>query len=279
MAQMNIPIFHVDAFASAPFTGNPAAVCLLPHVPDSAWMQKLAGEMNLSETAYCYVDGSDLRLRWMTPTVEVDLCGHATLATAHILKELHTAGELPESIQPFWNSGIVQFASRSGLLTAESTSDGVTLDFPATKVEPFAFSQDLPTALGISTEEIVFAGKSRFDAFLHVRSADIVRQLKPNMPELARCPARGVIVTALGDQSDHDFISRFFAPGSGVPEDPVTGSAHCALGPYWAEEFGRMTLFGFQASARGGHVRIDVRGERVRLTGKAVTITRGQLEV
>ncbi|MBL8817399.1 MAG: PhzF family phenazine biosynthesis protein [Planctomyces sp.] len=274
-----IPIFHVDAFASAPFTGNPAAVCITESQPDSNWMQKIASEMNLSETAFVYPDDDSLRLRWMTPTVEVDLCGHATLATAHVLKELQAKQSLPEFLSEFWKSGMIQFASRSGTLTAEFSSDCITLDFPATQVAPGPLPDGITDALGLRSGDIVFCGRSRFDLLLQVQSAQIVRSLRPSMQALAECPVRGIIVTATGDLSDHDFISRFFAPASGVPEDPVTGSAHCALGPYWAPHFGRSTLFGYQASARGGRIRVDVRGDRVRLGGNAVIVSRGTLEV
>jgi PhzF family phenazine biosynthesis protein len=275
----SIPVFHVDAFASEPFTGNPAAVCITESQPDSKWMQKIAGEMNLSETAFVYPDQDVLRLRWMTPAVEVDLCGHATLATAHVLRDLQGQNALPASIAGFWKSGMIQFTSRSGTLTAEFSGDGITLDFPATQVQAAPAPDGIADALGLSPGQIVFSGRSRFDLFLQVQSAEIVRALKPSMQKLSEYPVRGVIVTATGDHSDHDFISRFFAPASGVPEDPVTGSAHCALGPWWAPHFGRTTLFGYQASQRGGRIRVDVRGDRVRLSGKAIIISRGTLEV
>jgi len=274
-----IPVFHVDAFSSKPFAGNPAAVCLLEESRDTAWMQSVAAEMNLSETAFVHPDNGQLRLRWFTPTVEVDLCGHATLATAHILKELADAGTLPDSLASFWRSGCVQFTSRSGVLTAVSSPNGITLDFPATGVEECAVPDGCLDALGVQPEELKFCGRSRFDYLLHFSAASVVRRLQPQMKALAALPVRGVIVTALGDTCDHDVISRFFAPAAGVSEDPVTGSAHCALAPYWAPHFGRATLFGYQASSRGGHVRMELQNDRVLLSGQAVTVLRGSLEV
>ncbi len=215
----------------------------------------------------------------MTPTVEVDLCGHATLAAASALKTLAAENRLPAEIEPFWKNGCVKFISRSGLLTAESSADGITLDFPATPVESVEPPADLLEALGVASSELVFFGRSSFDYFAHVTSAAVVRRLTPNMERLAKTDSRGIIVTSTGDTSDHDIISRFFAPAAGVNEDPVTGSAHCALAWYWAPEFGRATLFAFQASKRGGHVRMELRGDRVRLTGKAILVSRGELLV
>ena len=275
----SIPFFHVDAFASKPFTGNPAAVCLLEEARDSDWMQHVAAEMNLSETAFIHPDDGQLRLRWFTPRVEVDLCGHATLATVHVLKELSLDGSLPTAFQSFWNRSCVQFVSRSGILSAETSHDGISLDFPVTQVEPCGVPDGCLDALGMEPTELQFCGRSRFDYLLHVNSAQVVRRLTPDMAVLARLPVRGVIVTALGDGCDHDVISRFFAPAAGIDEDAVTGSAHCALAPYWVPHFGRNTLFGYQASARGGHVRMDLNQDRVRLKGNAITVFRGSLFV
>jgi PhzF family phenazine biosynthesis protein len=275
----SIPLFIVDAFASRPFTGNPAAVCLLEETRDDAWMQHVAAEMNLSETAFVTPDKGQLRLRWMTPKVEVDLCGHATLATAHVLKELAQFNRLPEWIRPHWASGICQFASRSGVLTVECGQDRITLDFPATTVEPREVPKGCLEALGVDPDDLLFCGRSRFDYLLQVRSASLVRKLTPDFAALMPLPVRGLIVTALGDSCDHDVISRFFAPAAGVPEDPVTGSAHCALAPFWVPHFGRSTLFGFQASSRGGQVQMELCGDRVRLSGQAHTTLRGELSV
>ena len=273
-----IPLHIVDAFASQPFRGNPAAVCLLPQVQPDAWLQNVAAEMNLSETVFLYPEATgQLRIRWFTPAVEVDLCGHATLAAAHVLQQLHSSGELSAAYAAARQGGCWTFESRSGQLTAEPAGSGITLDFPATSVEPSDIPGGLVEALGLSADQIQFCGRTRFDLLLKVPDAATVRRLVPNFSALAQLPVRGVIVTALGDAADHDFISRFFAPASGVPEDPVTGSAHCALAVFWAPEFGRATLFGYQASRRGGHVRMELHGDRVRLSGKAFTFLRGTL--
>ena len=274
-----VPLFQVDAFTSKAFKGNPAAVCLLETPAPDLWMQQVAAEMNLAETAFLTPDPAGLRLRWMTPTTEVDLCGHATIATVQVLRELHATSELPDWIAPHWKQSCIQFQSRSGILTAEATANGIVLDFPATAPTAVTPPAALTAALQIRPEQLLWCGQSRFDLLLRLDSAATIRQLQPDLPKLAELPVRGVIVTALGDAADHDFISRFFAPASGVPEDPVTGSAHCALAPFWQPHFGRNTLFGFQASSRGGHVRMDLQGDRVRLTGQAVTVFRGSLLV
>lgn len=274
-----VPLFLVDAFTSAPFRGNPAAVCLLPEVRSTEWMQQVAAEMNQAETAFLYPDAGQLRLRWLTPTMEVDLCGHATLATAHVVRELANQGELPEFLRSHWNQGCLEVQSRSGVLTAESAAQGIRLDFPATPISVEEMPAGLPEALSLDPGRIRFFGKSAFDYLVEVESAAVVRGLRPDFQALGRYSVRGVIVTAVGDAADHDFLSRFFGPAAGVNEDPVTGSAHCALAPFWAVRFGRETLFGFQASQRGGHVRMELRGERVRLSGQAVTVSRGTLLV
>ncbi|MFM7056032.1 MAG: PhzF family phenazine biosynthesis protein [Planctomycetota bacterium] len=277
-AESSIPLFLVDAFTTVPFRGNQAAVCLLSTPRSDAWLQQVATELNLSETAFVFPeDQGQLRIRWLTPVLEVDLCGHATLAAAHILQELHLAGTLPEFAAASRIDGLWTFESRSGRLTAEPTASGITLDFPALSVTPTAIPDGLPESLGITAADIEFCGQTRFDLLLRLSSAAAVRRLQPDFATLARQPVRGVIVTALGDTSDHDFLSRFFAPASGVPEDPVTGSAHCALAVYWAPEFGRSTLFGFQASRRGGHVKMELQQDRVRLSGRAITVSRGWL--
>jgi PhzF family phenazine biosynthesis protein len=257
-------LWIVDAFADAPFSGNPAAVCMLPgHRPDS-WHQALAGEMNLAETAFLSRKEGDFGLRWFTPRVEVDLCGHATLASAHFL----------------WESGRLQrtsaanFHTRSGLLTAESDGDWIVLDFPATPPTEAVPPDGLEQALGATP---VWTGRSRFDVLVVLDNAETVRSLSPDLARLNAVDARGVIVTAESDRRGIDFVSRFFAPRVGVPEDPVTGSAHCALAPYWAARLGRQTLTGHQASARGGMVRVETRGDRVMLAGRARTVVRGEL--
>lgn len=261
---MSLPLFQVDAFTDTPFRGNPAAVCLLSQAREAAWMQAVAAEMNLSETAFVSPASDGFDLRWFTPTVEVALCGHATLAAAHVLWE---TGHLAPS-QP------ARFQTKSGLLTAERRCPDIELNFPATRVEPAEAPAGLAEALGAAPR---FTGRSRFDYLLELADAATVRALRPDHARLAKLPVRGVIVTARSDQPEFDFISRFFAPGSGVPEDPVTGSAHCALGPYWEEKLGRSTFAAFQASARGGVVQVRVAGDRVLLGGRAVTVFRGEL--
>ena len=262
------PIVQVDAFASAPFTGNPAAVCVLDAAADEAWMQAVAVEMNLSETAYLYRTGETWALRWFTPGGEVALCGHATLASAHVLwTEGHVDGD-----------AALRFDTASGELVAQREGDGtITLDFPAT---PPTFDEGAPAglleALGLDGRDDVTVGRSRFDAFVVVEELDALLALEPDMTGLAAVDARGTIVTAPGGEGVA-LTSRFFAPGLGVPEDPVTGSAHCALAPYWAARLGRDRLEAHQASARGGWLRVEVRGERVLLTGRALTVLRGTL--
>lgn len=257
-------IVQVDAFAERPFTGNPAAVCVMPGPRDEAWMQSVAMEMNLSETAFLHPEDDGWRLRWFTPAVEVALCGHATLASAHVLWE-HAV------LQP---DDEARFHTKSGLLTCRRDGDLVWMDFPAkpeSQSEPIA---GLAEALGVTP---VYVGRSQFDVLVEVASEADVRALQPDMGALRRVQARGVIVTARGEDGAYDFVSRFFAPAVGVDEDPVTGSAHCVLAPYWAAQLGRGELTGYQASRRGGTVRVRSIGERVHLGGRAVTVLRGEL--
>ena len=261
---MSLPIVQVDAFTDHLFAGNPAAVCILPAPADARWMQDVAREMNLSETAFLVPQRDGFDLRWFTPAVEVDLCGHATLASAHVLWE---DGHLPLGTQ-------ARFHTRSGLLTADRRGDWIELDFPATRAEPAAPPAGLTAAVGVTPR---FVGRSRFDYLLEVDGEEIVRGCKPNFAALARADARGVIVTSRAPASSYDFVSRFFAPRAGVNEDPVTGSAHCALAPYWTAQLGRPELVGYQASARGGTVRVRLQGDRVILGGQAVTVLRGTL--
>jgi PhzF family phenazine biosynthesis protein len=261
-----VPIFVADAFTDRPFRGNPAAVCLLPGPRDDAWMQSLAAEMNLSETAFVLPEGDGFRLRWLTPAVEVDLCGHATLASAHILWQERRAGE----------SEPIRFRTRSGVLTVTRPADGIAMDFPANSESAAEPPAGLLDALGATPRHV---GRTRFDYFVEVDSAAAVRGLRPDFARLKSLGVRGVIVTARSDDVAFDFVSRFFAPGAGIDEDPVTGSAHTSLGPYWAARLGKASLVGYQASARGGVVRVEVGGERVTLVGRAVTVWRGVLEV
>jgi PhzF family phenazine biosynthesis protein len=255
----------VDAFTTERFRGNPAAVCVLEDERSDAWMAAVAREMNLSETAFLQRRNDGWSLRWFTPGVEVDLCGHATLASAHALWEdgLAAADET------------LRFHTRSGVLTARREPDGIVLDFPAEPATPADAPPFLLDALGIGRPAAV--ARNRFDYLIEVADAVALRALEPDMGKLAVVRTRGVVVTARADDGEHDFMSRWFGPQSGVPEDPVTGSAHCALGPWWAERLGRMTLRGYQASARGGTVGVRVLGDRVELVGSAVTVLRGEL--
>jgi PhzF family phenazine biosynthesis protein len=267
---MGIRICQVDAFTDRRFAGNPAAVCVLAEPPDETWMQNVAGEMNLSETAFAQRlgSGSKFNLRWFTPTKEVDLCGHATLATAHILWE---EGHLSEG-EP------ARFETRSGLLTAKRGSEGIELDFPAEpvheQVSESSQLDELQIALGVS---IKFAGRNRFDLLVELENEEIVRTLRPDIRRLGQFPVRGVIVTGRSTSPEYHFVSRFFAPQVGVDEDPVCGSAHCCLGPYWAEKLDRVALVAHQVSCRGGVVKIRLAGPRVVLIGQAVTVLRGEL--
>ncbi len=261
---MAIRFQHVDAFTDRPFAGNPAGVCLLSEGASAEWMQHAAAEANLSETAFVRrrSDGA-FDLRWFTPTVEVDLCGHATLATAHTLWEL---GELAPT-------EVARFHTRSGLLTASRHSDWIELDFPTSATEPVTPPAGLLEALGLGG---TFVGKTCFDFLVEAESEADVRSAAPDFHALKSLGARGVMITARSESAAADFVSRFFAPGVGIDEDPVTGSAHCALAPYWQAKLGKADLVGHQVSARGGVVRCRVAGNRVVLSGQAVTIVRGE---
>jgi PhzF family phenazine biosynthesis protein len=264
---MAIRIVQVDAFTNKAFGGNPAAVCVLPAAPSDDWMRNVAREMNLSETAFLTPHDGGYRLRWFTPAVEVDLCGHATVASAHVLWQ---DGHLKPGEQ-------ARFHTRSGLLLADQRGEWIELDFPAkivTAAEPPA--QLLP-ALGI--EKAAFVGKNAFDYLVEVDSEETVRALSPDHSTLGKIPVRGIIVTARCTGGEFDFVSRFFAPGSGIDEDPVTGSAHVALGPYWSQRLGKTEFVAFQASARGGVVRVRLQGDRVLLGGQAVTVMTADLLV
>jgi PhzF family phenazine biosynthesis protein len=261
---MGVAITQVDAFTDKAFAGNPAAVCLLAGACEEAWMQMVAREMNLSETAFLLPRDGGFALRWFTPAMEVDLCGHATLASAHFLWE---QGHLTPD-QP------ARFYTRSGLLTAEKKESWIEMDFPATPAEPHPTVEALELGLGVKA---CYMGRSRFDYLVEVENEDAVRALKPDFAALKQFGVRGVIVTSKASGSSYDFVSRFFAPASGIDEDPVTGSAHCCLGPFWKKRLGRDDLVGYQASARGGFVRTSCVGDRVRISGQAVTVFRGEL--
>ncbi|MEM7479341.1 MAG: PhzF family phenazine biosynthesis protein [Planctomycetota bacterium] len=267
---MPIKFFTVDAFAEQAFSGNQAAVCILEKEMPDVLMQSVAKEINYSETAFVRPIENGFSLRWFTPGYEVDLCGHATLATSHVLwNELND------------NSEQLRFETRSGQLLATRKGESIKLDFPATPPVEEPLSQEIIEALGVSP---VFMGKSRFDAFVVVASESEVRSCRPDFGLLEKSNVRGVIVTARSLDEQFDFISRFFAPGAGVDEDPVTGSAHCCLAPYWSKELAegsepKLQLRGFQASERGGIVGVELKGERAVLSGQAITIVRGELAV
>jgi PhzF family phenazine biosynthesis protein len=261
---MAVPIVQADAFTERPFRGNPAAVCILETPRDPGWMQDVAREMNLSETAFVSPVPDGWQLRWFTPAVEIDLCGHATLAAAHVLWE---SGRVARDVE-------LAFHTRSGLLTARGDGTWIELDFPAEPAVAIPAPAGLAEALGAP---LAWTGRNRFDHFVEVESEAVVRKMEPDLPFVRSLGGRGIIVTARGAAAGHDFVSRFFAPAAGIDEDPVTGSAHCALAPFWAERLGRTSLMGYQASSRGGVVRVRVAGDRVKLGGQAVTVLRGEL--
>lgn len=251
-------IIQVDAFTRQPFHGNPAAVCVLPQFPPESLMQALAAEMNLSETVFVVPrEQGDLDIRWFTPAAEVDLCGHATLAAAHVLWTEH--GRV----------GQLRFHSRSGLLTADRSGSWITLNFPATPPAECSAPDGLLEALGL--DQVEYVGRSAFDYLVVVSEEDTLRHLAPDLSKLKLVKARGVIVSSLCKGED-DFVSRFFAPAVGVNEDPVTGSAHCVLACYWSGRLGKSSLQAYQASSRGGHLQVVHRDDRVELSGEAITV-------
>jgi PhzF family phenazine biosynthesis protein len=259
-------LLHVDAFTSHPFRGNPAAVCLLDRERDETWMQSVAAEMNLPNTAFLVPRDGGFLLRWFTPSTEVALCGHATLASAHLLWE--------EQLWP--PNDPIAFQTKSGVLTAALDGDVIELDFPATLETRTQPPPGLLESLDIT--DPVYVGRNKFDYLIEVASEEVVRGLDPDLSQLRTIDMRGVIVTSrAASTTAADFVSRFFGPGAGIDEDHVTGSAHCCLGPYWSARLGKQELTGFQASRRGGYVRVRHEGDRVKLGGKAVTVTRGTL--
>jgi predicted PhzF superfamily epimerase YddE/YHI9 len=262
---MSLRIVQVDAFTNRPFAGNPAAVCVLREAQPDRWLRDVAREMNLSETAFLTPRDGGYNLRWLTPAVEVDLCGHATLASAHVLWQ---DGHLPEGRQ-------ARFHTRSGLLLADRRGEWIEMDFPAKIAALCEAPPGLLPALGVAQAK--FAGRNAFDYLVEVDSEDTLRGLTPDYAALRKIPTRGIIVTARAATAEFDFVSRFFAPGSGIDEDPVTGSSHTALGPYWRERLGKSDFTAYQASARGGVVRVRLNGERVILGGQAVTVMVGEL--
>jgi PhzF family phenazine biosynthesis protein len=261
---MSIPLYQVDAFTNQQFRGNPAGVCILKETKPDQWMQAVAQEMNLSETAFLLPENDGYRLRWFTPAAEVDLCGHATLASAHILWE---TGRL-EASQP------ACFYTLSGCLGASHQADWIELDFPTKLEQACPPPAELADILGVKP---VYIGKNQFDYLVKVKNAEAVRQTRPDFARLKEIDVRGVIVTSRSDTEEYDFVSRFFAPRVGVNEDPVTGSSHCCLGPYWGKKLGKQVMNAYQASARGGVLHVRLEGERVCLGGQAVTVFKAKL--
>lgn len=268
-----VPFWTVDAFTQKPFAGNPAAVCWLDAPQPDKWMQSVAAEMNLSETAFVRPlpgdPAADYELRWLTPLVEVDLCGHATLATAHALWTTGRAGDRAE----------IRFRTRSGVLTCGRDGERMTLDFPALPITPQPVLPELLAALKIDAGEsaVVAAGRSRFDWLVVLPSAAVVEKLQPDINLLLTVPTRGVIVTAAAEQPGVDFVSRFFCPAVGINEDPVCGSAHCVLTPYWSQRLAKSQLVARQVSARGGDLWLQHVNDRVRISGYATTVFEGRV--
>jgi predicted PhzF superfamily epimerase YddE/YHI9 len=261
---MRLPIFQVDAFTAHLFAGNPAAVVPMDRFLDDATLQAIAAENNLAETAFLVPDGHDYRLRWFTPTTEVPLCGHGTLASAAVVMERLEPGRLD-----------VTFHSASGPLAVKRADAGYVMDFPVRRSERVPVPSGLANALGAVPVEVV---ADAFNYLVLLRSAQIVRELAPDIAALARMDRHGIIVTAPGDGA-YDFVSRYFAPAKGIPEDPVTGGAHCALVPYWAKRQGRTEFRAFQASKRGGEIVCRLIGERVELQGTCVFFLEGTVDI
>jgi PhzF family phenazine biosynthesis protein len=252
-------IYQVDAFTDKIFKGNPAGVCILPEPADEQWMQDIAMEMNLSETAFLYKQNDSFNLRWFTPEMEVDLCGHATLASAHILWETGVLTSDSEAV----------FSTKSGMLSAKKDGEYIILDFPVEEDEQINAPEELEKSLMVP---ILYAGRNRMDYIVEVDNEKTIRSLEPDFEIMKRLNTRGVIVTSRSANPEYDFVSRFFAPGAGIPEDPVTGSAHCCLGPYWENQLAKKELTAYQASKRGGTLKLTINGDRVFIGGKAITV-------
>jgi PhzF family phenazine biosynthesis protein len=261
---MRIPIFQIDAFTTRRFAGNPAAVMVMDRYPEDSVLQAIAAENNLAETAFLVPEGRDYRLRWFTPTIEVPLCGHATLASSAVVMERLEPGRER-----------VTFHSASGPLTVSRTDTGYVMDFPARTSEPVSPPPGLGEALGALPIEVV---ADAFNYLALLGSAQVVRELSPDIAAIARMDRSGVIVTAIGDGA-HDFVSRYFAPAKGIPEDPVTGGAHCALVPYWAKRLNKSTFRAYQASRRGGEITCRLAGDRIELEGACVFYLEGEAEI
>jgi PhzF family phenazine biosynthesis protein len=264
------PLYHVDSFTAEPFRGNPAGVVLLETARDESWMRAVARETNLSETSFLHPEEEAWRLRWFTPTIEVPLCGHGTLAAAHVLWE---SGQLAASRE-------ARFRTASGELVARRVSGWVEMDFPAFPDTTKGVPENVRAAVGLPVRNAVTVSREALGeptCLVELGSEREVRELRPDLSSLRVPGAPGLLVTARSETAGADFVSRYFVPSAGIDEDPVTGSAHCCLAPYWAERLGRQELIGYQASARGGYVRVRLEGRRVALGGQAVTISRGEL--
>ncbi|MFA6449819.1 MAG: PhzF family phenazine biosynthesis protein [bacterium] len=264
---MTTTIFQVDAFTTEPFRGNPAGVCILDNEADERWMQDVATEMALSETAFLQKKDDGYSLRWFTPAAEVDLCGHGTLASAHILFEQNQLA--PDAV--------ARFHTRSGLLTVVKKAGWLEMDFPAEPDQPAPGAAKFSEALGNIT--IKYLGRNRMDFIVEIESEKLLRELSPDMAKVKEITTRGLIVTSVAESDEFDFASRFFAPILDIPEDPVTGSAHCCLAPYWEKRLGKSSFNARQVSKRGGVLKVRSAGDRVIIAGQAITIMRNELLV
>lgn len=261
---MSVSLYLVDAFTGMPFKGNPAAVCLLHSPADEAWMQNVAAEMNHSETAFVYPEQSGYGIRWFTPTTEVELCGHAALASVHVLRE---AGIIKDGED-------VVFYAKSITITAKCSDGRIEMDFPILPVDAVETPDGLIEAIGV---EPVSCSANKRLLLVELADEDAVREFNPDFTRIAAVDAPCLLITAKSDCNAYDFVSRFFAPRMGINEDPVTGSAHCSLGVYWQQRLGKSELIGYQASSRGGVVGVRVEGNRTYLSGMAVTVMTGVL--
>jgi PhzF family phenazine biosynthesis protein len=262
---MKQTIIQVDAFTNKPFAGNPAAVCVLETPQSDEWMQNVAKEMNLSETAFLVKQSDGYSLRWFTPATEVPLCGHATLASSHVLwSENHLSANQS-----------ARFHTKSGLLIAKKQEDWIELDFPANPSEAISTPPEISEALGVPVKSVM---KNSLGYLVEVESEELVRNLEPNFTILTKLFPEVIVTSIAENSSEYDFVSRFFCPGLGINEDPVTGAAHCCLAPYWRNKLNKNEFLAYQASSRGGVMKVKYPGEdRVYLRGQAVTVLRGEL--
>ena len=261
---MSVSLYLVDAFTSIPFKGNPAAVCLLHGPADEEWMQNVAAEMNHSETAFVYPEQNGYGIRWFTPATEVDLCGHATLASVHVLREVGIIKDAED----------VVFHAKKAVITAKCSDGRIEMDFPTLPVETVPTPDGLVETLGV---ELIACSANKWLLLVELADEDTVRTFTPDFAKIAAINVQSLIITAKADSDAYDFVSRFFAPGMGINEDPVTGSAHCSLGAYWQQKLGKAEMIGYQASSRGGIIGVRVEGDRTFLSGMAVTVMTGVL--